>query len=233
MRKEDEYRDAVGVLATATETSSLPSDQLEAQAVEISRQFGVNMADVRQDVDEACKRLSAQGLDSPPLEKTVENGPQFNLVADPDMDSAGAELMSLAHRMAKHPDFSADADRVRRIGAWASFGSQSDLEKALINVVGTTISAMRDRGLTFHDDQPIASQFTAFFASNRIPSQLPEAAAEAAASLEIVARDQEMAAIVAKGIDMLLDTPEIAARYDSGALEIVRGVRDKLNAAAR
>lgn len=85
------------------------------------------------------------------------------ICAEPHMESAGAELMALSHRMQKTEGFTPEeAERVREIGAWISVGRQSDLERSLIQVVGAIITGMRSRGFAFDDNAPIASQFLRF-----------------------------------------------------------------------
>lgn len=87
------------------------------------------------------------------------------------MDSAGAELMALAWRMKDHPEFAADAARVREIGAWASFGRASDMERMTAPVLGSIVAAMRNRGIPFDDVLPMQPQFTDFLQS--LPDPLP------------------------------------------------------------
>ena len=101
----------------------------------------------------------------------MNDNPSLELHADPSMDSAGAELMALAFRLEEHPEFAADAARVREIGAWASTGRMSDMEKSLIAVVGSMVRAIRDRNLVFHDDLPMKDQFISFL--ENLPDPLP------------------------------------------------------------
>lgn len=81
---------------------------------------------------------------------------------DAAMETAGGELSGLAMRMKGDPTFGGDADRVREIAAWISVGRQSDLERALMTVVGATMQAMRARGFTLDPAAPISAQFAAF-----------------------------------------------------------------------
>lgn len=84
------------------------------------------------------------------------------LITEPIMASAGAEIMNLAHRLKDDPAFANDVERIRMIGAWISMGRMSDGERALMQVIGSIVGQMRDRGIVFHDDQPIDAQVVAF-----------------------------------------------------------------------
>lgn len=93
------------------------------------------------------------------------------VIADPNMDSAGAELMNLAWRMKDHPEFAADADRIREIGGWAMVGRPSDMERMIAPVLGQLIGAMRNRGIAFDEELPMSPQLTGFLES--LPDPLP------------------------------------------------------------
>jgi len=93
------------------------------------------------------------------------------LTVEPDMDSAGAELMALTFRMEKHPEFEGDVSRIREIAGWASVGRMSDFEKASIRIMGGMMGAMHRRNFAFAEDLPISTQFEAFLDS--IPEPLP------------------------------------------------------------
>jgi hypothetical protein len=90
---------------------------------------------------------------------------------EPVMESAGAELMALSFRLEKSPEFAADAARVREIGAWASFARQSDMEKAMLQILGSMMDAMRRRNFAFSEELPIGAQFRTFL--DGIPDPLP------------------------------------------------------------
>lgn len=92
-------------------------------------------------------------------------------VADPKMDSAGAELMNIGWRMRNHPDFADCADRVHEIGAWASMGRTSDMERMIAPVLGQIIGTIRKRGVPFDEQLPMAPQITAFLEA--LPEPLP------------------------------------------------------------
>jgi hypothetical protein len=87
------------------------------------------------------------------------------------MDSAGAELMALSFRIEKHPEFAADADRVRQIGAWISMGRTSDMEMSLIKVIGAMVGTIRRRNIEFREDLPMEAQFLEFL--DDLPDPLP------------------------------------------------------------
>lgn len=90
---------------------------------------------------------------------------------DPAMESAGAELMALSFRLEKSPEFAPDAARLREIGAWASFARQSDMEKAMLQILGSMLDAMRRRNFAFSEELPIGAQFRTFL--DGIPDPLP------------------------------------------------------------
>lgn len=87
------------------------------------------------------------------------------------MDSAGMELMALSWRLAEHPEFASEAQRVREIGAWACVDRPSDLQRSMLAVMGGMMDAMRRRNFVFRDDLPIVSQFEAFLKD--VPEPLP------------------------------------------------------------
>lgn len=91
--------------------------------------------------------------------------------AEPKMDSAGAELMALSFRMARHSEFAADADRLREIGAWISMGRTSDMEMSLVKVIGAMVGTIRRRNIEFREDLPMAPQFLEFL--EELPDPLP------------------------------------------------------------
>lgn len=84
------------------------------------------------------------------------------LITEPDMASAGAEVMGLAHRLKDVDGFAGEVERMRMIGAWISMGRISDGERAMVQVLGAIVQGMRDRGFAFHDDKPIADQVVAY-----------------------------------------------------------------------
>lgn len=85
------------------------------------------------------------------------------LIGEPEMSSAGVEIMNLAHRLKDNPDFAAEVERIRTIGAWISMGRMSDGERAMIQMLGTMVGQMRERGLEFDDNKPIVPQIVKFF----------------------------------------------------------------------
>lgn len=92
-------------------------------------------------------------------------------LVEPNMESAGAELMGLAHDMEGIPDLADRAERIREIGAWVSVSRMSDAERGLINMLGAMFGAMQRRNFVFSEDAPISKQFETFLDS--IPDPLP------------------------------------------------------------
>lgn len=92
-------------------------------------------------------------------------------IAEPKMDSAGAELMNIGWKMREHPDFADFADRVHEIGSWISMGRLSDMERMIAPVLGQIIAAMHKRGIAFDETLPMSPQITAFVES--LPDPLP------------------------------------------------------------
>lgn len=120
--------------------------------------------------------------------------------ADPRMDSAGAELMALAWRMKDHPEFAADADRVREIGAWASMGRLSDMEMMVAPVLGALVGTMRSRGIPFDEQLPMSPQFTEFLSSLADPLPGQRGYVDQATLPPVDRRDAFEAVVEMKGV---------------------------------
>ena len=92
-------------------------------------------------------------------------------IAEPRMESAGAELMALSFRLEKDPGFAADVARLRQISGWLSIGRIDDMHFAFLKVLGGMLDAMRRRNFAFAEDRSISGQFEEFL--NTIPDPLP------------------------------------------------------------
>lgn len=93
------------------------------------------------------------------------------LTIETGMESAGAEIMNLAWDIEKVPELADRAERIRNIGAWISMSRMSDMETAMFKMMGSVLGAMAKRNFPFREDQPIATQFIAFFDS--VPEPVP------------------------------------------------------------
>lgn len=84
------------------------------------------------------------------------------LVAERVMDGAGHELMALSRRLAERAATPEEAARLHMIGAWIVVDRPSDLQNAMIKVLGEIVAHMRSRGFDFDYDKPVTTQVNAF-----------------------------------------------------------------------
>lgn len=136
---------------------SLPAPQGLAVTIEVGEAENERIVSVFDESDE-CGYAFVRPVDQ-------------EFIAEPRMESAGAELMALSFRLEKHPEFAVDVTRLRQISGWLSIGRIDDMHFAFLKVLGGMLNAMRRRNFAFAEDRSISGQFEEFL--NTIPDPLP------------------------------------------------------------